>query len=114
MNQVDREVLGRVVREAWVQWAKEQPDVVNRPEWTDPWEKIPERIREVDCRIGEAVLDRVLLGLNSRRIDLIEKSLDRLSPAEAAEYEVLQPGFFEVLAIKYPRQPRQPLRGNLP
>ena len=50
-----REVLGRVVRDAWVAWAKEQTDP--QPHWLEPWEALPEPMREVDRRIGMAVLD---------------------------------------------------------
>jgi hypothetical protein len=50
---MDREALGRLVRETWVQWAREQPDP--KPSWLVPWEQLDEGQREVDCRIGEAV-----------------------------------------------------------
>lgn len=50
-----REHLGRLVREAWVTWALEQPDVADHPFWTVPWDELTGRDREVDMRIGEAV-----------------------------------------------------------
>lgn len=49
----DREALGRLVRETWVAWAREQADA--KPSWLLPWEELAERDREVDMRIGEAV-----------------------------------------------------------
>ena len=50
-----RETLGRVVRDAWVAWAKEQP---NAPaHHLDPWEALSEPLKEVDRRIGMAVRD---------------------------------------------------------
>lgn len=51
----DREPLGRIVRETWVNWALEQPDVADHASWIVPWDEIPERDREVDMRIGSAV-----------------------------------------------------------
>lgn len=49
----ERERLGRIVRETWMQWASEQDEP--KPSWLDPWEKLGEGQREVDMRIGEAV-----------------------------------------------------------
>jgi hypothetical protein len=49
------ESLGRIVRETWVRWALEQPDVGEHPSWTEPWDELDERDREVDVRIGAAV-----------------------------------------------------------
>lgn len=49
----DREALGRLVREAWAAWAREQP--APKPSWLVPWEEISEAEREVDRRIGEAL-----------------------------------------------------------
>ncbi len=50
-----REVLGQIVRETWVQWAREQPDP--KPSWLTPWEELDAGQREVDCRIGEALFE---------------------------------------------------------
>jgi hypothetical protein len=52
------EHLGRVVREAWVEWAKEQPDP--KPSWLIPWEQLSESQREVDMRIGLTVAKELL------------------------------------------------------
>ena len=54
-EEADREPLGRIVRETWVGWALEQPDVADHPSWTEPWGKLAARDREVDMRIGAAV-----------------------------------------------------------
>ena len=51
----DREPYGRIARETWVAWAKEQPDVADHPSWTVDWDGLPDRDREVDMRIGAAV-----------------------------------------------------------
>lgn len=47
----EREELGKLVRDVWIHWAKEQPDP--KPSWLLPWEAMAEDDREVDRRIGE-------------------------------------------------------------
>jgi hypothetical protein len=54
----DREILGCLVREAWVRWAQKQ--VNSKPSWLLPWEKLTEFDKEVDRQIGESVADWVL------------------------------------------------------
>lgn len=49
----DREVLGRIVRRAWVEWAREQPNP--KASWLVPYEELSEADKDADCRIGEAV-----------------------------------------------------------
>lgn len=51
------EALGREVRETWIQWAKEQPDVAEHPNWLTPWDELQERDKDVDRRIAIAVLN---------------------------------------------------------
>lgn len=60
MPPVDREGLGRRVRDVWLEWASEQPG----PElsWLTPWEELTESEREVDRRIGEALAASVYAG----------------------------------------------------
>lgn len=48
---LDREALGRLVREAWIEWASEQPSP--KASWLAPWWAMSEPDREVDRRIGE-------------------------------------------------------------
>lgn len=48
-----REHLGRAVRQAWIKWAREQPNP--KPSWLLPWEELAEPDREADRRIGEAL-----------------------------------------------------------
>ncbi len=55
MTPEDRDALGRVVREAWTIWAKNQPDP--KPSWLVPYDLLPETDREADRRIGEAVAE---------------------------------------------------------
>lgn len=45
---VDREALGRLVRDVWIAWAKKQPSP--KPSWLVPWEGLAEPDREVDRR----------------------------------------------------------------
>ena len=54
----DREPLGRIVRETWVAWAKEQPDP--KPSWLTGWDELDDGQREVDMRIGSAVAARAV------------------------------------------------------
>lgn len=63
MSAPDSDALGRVVREAWVAWAREQPDVADHPSWLVGWDDLPERDREVDRRIGAAVAAAAFEGL---------------------------------------------------
>lgn len=49
----DREDLGRLVRETWVAWAKEQRDP--KPSWLTGWDELDAGQREVDMLIGHAV-----------------------------------------------------------
>lgn len=46
-----RDHLGKLVREVWVRWAKEQTNP--KPSWLVSWEELQEADREVDRRIGE-------------------------------------------------------------
>ena len=48
-----REFLGRLVREVWVVWARDQDSP--KPHHLLPWEEIAETDREVDRRIGETL-----------------------------------------------------------
>lgn len=50
----ERERLGRLVREVWIEWAREQPDP--KPSWLVEWDDLPEPDREVDRRIGERLV----------------------------------------------------------
>jgi hypothetical protein len=48
-----RELVGRLVRQVWVEWARERPDA--KPSWLLPWEDLDDGQREVDMRIGAAL-----------------------------------------------------------
>lgn len=56
----DRDTLGRMVREAWVRWAKTQP--APKPSWLLPYDEIAEPDKEADRQIGEAIDRWTLIG----------------------------------------------------
>lgn len=60
---MDRDVLGRAVREAWVRWAESQPNP--KPSWLLSYDDLPESDKEADRQIGEHVEALVLLGINA-------------------------------------------------
>ena len=75
----DPEEVGKLVREIWIKWAREQP--VIKPSWTQPWEALSEPDREVDRRIGfELFRMGYLAGRASRqaRIDSHEAYIKKL------------------------------------
>lgn len=45
-----RELLGRIVRNTWVEWARDQPDP--KPSWLLPWDELDDGRKEADMRIG--------------------------------------------------------------
>jgi len=93
-----RDSFGRVVRGAWIAWAKTQPNP--KPSWLVPYDELSEPDKEADRQIAEAVLN----GINIRRVFLaLKKSRAELSEHEAAEFEALQDGFFASLDVKHPR-----------
>ncbi len=53
----DRDVLGKVVRDAWLDWAKKQPNP--KPHWLTPYEELSEPDKEVDRQIAEAMIQFV-------------------------------------------------------
>lgn len=55
---LDREHLGEIVRNAWINWAQVQPNC--KPSWLVPWENLSEAEKEADRRIGEAVARNVV------------------------------------------------------
>ena len=52
-NDTPREALGRLVRDTWTTWAREQPDP--KPHWLTSWDNLDQEQREVDMRIGEVL-----------------------------------------------------------
>lgn len=56
---IDREALGRAVREAWVRWALTQPNP--KPSWLVPYDDLEEADKEADRRIGESIARLTLI-----------------------------------------------------
>lgn len=50
--------LGRIVREAWVRWAKTQP--APKPHWLVPYDELGEPDKEADRQIGMAVVAAIV------------------------------------------------------
>ncbi|TLX17090.1 hypothetical protein [Rhizobium sp. MHM7A] len=67
----DRDVLGRMVREAWVRWAETQPNP--KPSWLVPYEALDEADKEADRQIGENVARWTLAGDAARFSMLAER-----------------------------------------
>lgn len=55
-----RDQLGRIVREAWIRWAQQQPSP--KPSWLVPYDELSEADKEADRQIGEAVARWTLIG----------------------------------------------------
>lgn len=63
---MDRETLGRVVRQAWVEYCQEIGDT--KPSHLAPWEELSEQDKEADRRIGEAVVKAYLEARQSFKV----------------------------------------------
>lgn len=67
-----RDELGEMVRNVWIQWAKEQPEP--KPSWLVPYSDLSEEDKEADRMIGEALFHRgamrVLLAQTSYPVEI--------------------------------------------
>jgi len=61
---MERDTLGRMVREAWVRWAKTQPNP--KPTWLAPYDDLSEADKEADRQIGEAIAKWTMIGVSAR------------------------------------------------
>lgn len=52
---LDRDWLGRMVRHAWIEWAKKQDSA--KPGWLLPYEELSEPDKEADRQIGEYLIE---------------------------------------------------------
>lgn len=78
----DRDQLGRLVREAWVRWAKTQPNP--KPDWLLPYDELSEPDKEADRHIGETLSRWTLIG-DAARVAQTSAHLEDLAQwAEAA------------------------------
>lgn len=59
----NREDGGRIVRNAWIAWAQQQPDP--KPSWLAPWEELSETDKEADRVIWDAIAEpyRAILAM---------------------------------------------------
>jgi len=53
----DRDVLGRIIREAWMTWAQEQPSP--KASWLVPYDELAESDKEADRQIGKAIASHI-------------------------------------------------------
>ena len=68
----DRDVLGRMVREAWVRWAEAQPEP--KPSWLVPYAELEEVDKEADRQIGESIARWTLAG-DAARFSMIAEHM---------------------------------------
>ncbi len=59
LDSYDREKLGQIVRQVWIEWAKEQPNP--KYSWLKTWDSLTEPEKEVDRRIGETIWKMALM-----------------------------------------------------
>lgn len=71
---VDRDELGRIVREAWVLWAQGQPNV--KPKHLVPYDELSAADKEADCFIGDQVVQYLYSRAVARRINDTERRLN--------------------------------------
>lgn len=87
-----RDHLGRVVRLAWIRWAKMQPDP--KSSWLVPYDELSEPEKEADRQIGQAVIE----DINAVRLAFAEKSFVKaLTPDEERRLRNLQIAYFAML-----------------
>ena len=67
-KRLDRDVLGRVVRSAWIEWAGQQTHP--KSSWLVPYEELEESDKEADRLIGERVAQYVKIVLKTELRDL--------------------------------------------
>src|SRR5260221_6649838 len=82
-----REELGKLVRDTWIQWAKEQHDP--KDSWMVPWEALDGGQREVDMLIGEAVAagahaDGLFDGAAAEREHILQQAMDEAAKQQYA------------------------------
>ena len=71
---------GELVREVWVEWAREQPDA--KPSWLVPWAELDAGQREVDARIESAVRAEARRGYPTTDLATLRASLANADMAE--------------------------------
>jgi len=64
--------LGKIVRDAWIEWAKEQPSP--KASWLVPYEELSQPDKDADIRIGWAVVN----SCNKSIPDIIDDAIDQI------------------------------------
>jgi hypothetical protein len=82
----DRERIGRVVREIWIDWAREQPSP--KPTWLLPWEDLTDTYREAGCRIGEQLFSMGLMAGRAVGEEEVEALRKRVAELEFTRDEL--------------------------
>jgi hypothetical protein len=73
----ERDVLGRVVRSAWIRWAETQSNP--KPSWLVPYDELSEPDKEADRQIAEAVRDHFAVPELIEALESIEIWLSMVS-----------------------------------
>jgi hypothetical protein len=94
---------GELVRQTWVYWALEQPDVAEHPNWVKSWAELDERDREVDDRIYSAVAAKAVhdAGLAHERM---QAQIFALGAHRPAVFEALR---FAAASAEYGSQAKR-------
>ena len=72
---LDRDALGRMVREAWIRWAKTHP--APKPSWLMPYDQLQEADKEADRQIGEAIASQYCSPKFNDNLAAIERDAAR-------------------------------------
>jgi len=75
------DALGRIVRDAWIRWARKQPHP--KASWLVPYDKLSEADKEADRQIGmaveEAVVRKIQVGLAVHALLKDKKAMRKLT-----------------------------------
>lgn len=66
----NRDTLGRLVRDAWIKWARTHPSP--KPSWLVPYDALPESDQEADRQIGEFIYN-----LREADLDYLKKACSK-------------------------------------
>jgi hypothetical protein len=75
---IDREQLGRLVRELWIGWAVRQPNP--KPSWLVPYDDLSEADKEADRVIGDGLMSEFFAATTGERLR-VERALQVLRSA---------------------------------
>jgi hypothetical protein len=85
MIATNREDGGKLVRGAWIKWARTQPDP--KHSWLIPWEKLSEEEKEAECQVWETIVTPYLDVIRGVRegVSNFYEAIDMLSLLEIKE-----------------------------